>query len=69
MQNNLQQMHLKLLHKETIQKTVEASGDLIGNRIANKIKKIRNKLIQKQSQTSTIRNYLKKDTYLQKRGK
>ena len=62
-------MHLKLLHKETIQKTVEASGDLIGNRIANKIKKIRNKLIQKQSQTSTIRNYLKKDTYLQKRGK
>ena len=45
MQNNLQQMHLKLLHKGTIQKTVETSGDLIGNRIANTIQKIRNKLI------------------------
>ena len=41
-------MHLKLLHKGTIQKTVETSGDLIGNRIANTIQKIRNKLIQKQ---------------------
>ena len=45
MQNNLQQMHLKLLYKGTIQKTVETSGDLIGNRIANTIQKIRNKLI------------------------
>ena len=35
MLNNLQQMHLKLL-----QKTAEATGDLIGNKAADKITKI-----------------------------
>ena len=30
-------MHLKLLQKERFKKTAEATGDLIGNRIADKI--------------------------------
>ena len=30
-------MHIKLLQKESFKKTVEATSDLIGNEIANKI--------------------------------
>ena len=30
-------MHLKLLPKESLKKTAEATGDLIGHKIANKI--------------------------------
>ena len=37
MLKNLLQMHLKLLQKERFKKTAEATGDLIGNRIADKI--------------------------------
>ena len=37
MLKNLLQMHLKLLQKERFKKTAEATGDLIGNRIAIKI--------------------------------
>ena len=40
MLNNLQQMQLKLVSKRVIQKTAEATGDLIGNKIADKITKI-----------------------------
>ena len=40
MLNNLQQMSLKLLEKEQLKKTVEGTGDLIGNIIANKIAKV-----------------------------
>ena len=32
MPNNLLQMHLKLPQKEVIQKTAEATGDLIGKK-------------------------------------
>ena len=32
-----QQMHLKLLQKQKIQKTAEATGDFIANKIADKI--------------------------------
>ena len=32
-------MHLKLLQKEQLKKTVEVTSDLIGNKIANKITK------------------------------
>ena len=35
--SNLQQMHLKLQAKEQFKKTAEATGDLVGNTIANKI--------------------------------
>ena len=39
MLNSLLQMHLKLLQKKSIQKTAEATSDLIGNKIADKITK------------------------------
>ena len=37
MLKNLQQMRVKLLQKEQLKKKAEARGDLIGNKIANKI--------------------------------
>ena len=40
MLNNLQQIQLKLVSKRVIQKTAEATGDLIGKKIADKITKI-----------------------------
>ena len=33
-------MHLKLLQKEQLKKTAEATGDLIGNKIADRITKV-----------------------------
>ena len=42
MLKNLQQIHLKLKNssKRVIQKTAEAIGDLIGNKIANRITRV-----------------------------
>ena len=40
MLENLQQMHLKLRPKRVIQKIAEATGDLIGNIIANRFTKV-----------------------------
>ena len=40
MLKNLIQMHSKLLEKKVIQKIGEATGDLIGNKIANSITKV-----------------------------
>ena len=37
MLNNLQKMRLKLLQKESFKKTAEATGHLVGNKIAYKI--------------------------------
>ena len=37
MLNNQQKMRLKLLQKESFKKTAEATGDLVGNKIAYKI--------------------------------
>ena len=37
MVNNLQQRQLKLIQKEQLEKTAEATGDLIRNKIADKI--------------------------------
>ena len=37
MLKNLLHMHLKLLQKEQFKKTAEATGDLVPNKIANKI--------------------------------
>ena len=42
MVKNSQQMHLKLPQKRVIQTTAEETGDLIGNKIANKIKGVSN---------------------------
>ena len=40
MLNNLLQMHLKLLQKERFKKTVETTGDIIGNKTADRITKV-----------------------------
>ena len=40
MLKNLQQMHLRLPQKKVIQETGEATGDLIGNTIADKVRKV-----------------------------
>ena len=56
--------------KRAIQKTAEATGDLIGNEIAfriTKVSKIHNKLIQKQLQMIMIKKYLKKVIYISRR--
>ena len=52
-------MHLKLLQKRAIQKTSQANGDLVGNKITNKIKKV--------SRISP-QNNSEKDIYLQKKA-
>ena len=68
---------LKTSSKRVIQKTAEANGGLIGNKIVDavaksyndritKVSKIHNRIIQK-LQMSKIKKYLKKDTYLQKK--
>ena len=73
--NNLQQMQLNILQKKFIQKAAEATGDLIGNKIANKITKLSKNSQQNNSETVTnehdkeipkikIKKYLKKDIYL-----
>ena len=49
---------LKTVSKRAIQKTAEATGDLIGNQIAielRKSQKIRNRIIQKQLQMNMIK--------------
>ena len=40
MLNNLPQIRLKLLQNKQIKKTAEVTGDLIGNKNANKITKV-----------------------------
>ena len=59
---------LKIASKSAIQKTAEAIGDLIGNKIAGRIKKvskIHHRIIQKQMK----RKQLEKDIYLQKKDR
>ena len=59
----------KTSSKSVIQKTGEAIGGLIGNKIVDKSIKIikrDSKVIQKHLQMSMIKKYLKKDIYLQK---
>ena len=63
---------LKTSSKRVIQKTAEATGDLIGNKIANRIIKVSKNSQQnnlEKVQTSMRKKYLKKDTYLQKKDK
>ena len=49
-------MHLKLFQKRVIQKTAEATGDLIGNKIANRITKVAKNSQQNNSETVTNEN-------------
>ena len=46
-------MHLKLLQKRVIQKTAESTGDLIDNKIANRIAKVWRSSPQNNSQPIT----------------
>ena len=48
------------------QKTAEATGDLIGNKIT-KVSEVHHRIIQKQLQMKMIKKYLKKYIYLQKK--
>ena len=62
-------MSLKLLQKK---QSAEATDDLIGNKVDNKIskfQKIHNKINQRSLQINIIKEYLKKDMYLQKKDK
>ena len=49
------------------QKPAEATGDLSGNKNVEQLKKVYNRIIQKQLQMNMIKKYLKKDIYLQKK--
>ena len=62
---------LNTTSKWVIEKTAEATGGFIGNKVATRITKfhkIQTKIIQKQLQISMVKKYLKKDIYLQKKG-
>ena len=71
---------LKTSSKRSIPKTGGATGDLIGNKIADvvamsydkritKISKIHKRIIQRQLQMRIIKKYAKKDIYLQTKDK
>ena len=67
MLHNLLQI-LKTASKRAIQKTAEATGDLIGNKIVDKITKVSNlhhRIMKKI--LGFIEQYLKKDIYHQKK--
>ena len=49
MLNNPLEMHLKLLQKKVTQKSAEAAGDLTGNKISDKIKRVSKTLPQNNS--------------------
>ena len=59
----------KTVSKREIQKTADATGNLIDNEASDKITQIHNNIIQRQSHKRIIKKYLKKNTYLQKEGK
>ena len=65
-------MQQKLLQKEKNQKTAEATGDLIGNKVADKITSILRKspteLQSKNDEANSEIEVPKKDTHLQKKG-
>ena len=63
---------LKTTSKRVIQKTAAATGDLIGNKITNRITKFLQSSQQNNSETVTneiIQRYSKKDIYLQKKDR
>ena len=63
---------IKTASKKPIQKTAEATRDLIGNKIADKITakpSASKNHIKKYSQMKLIMKYQKRDIFLQKKGK
>ena len=63
---------IKTFSKRAIQKTAEATGDLIGNKIADKITSVSKKSpTESRSKNNDANSEIevpKKDTYLQKKG-
>ena len=59
---------LKTASKRAIQKTAEATGDLVGNEIADTITSISKKQQVSQTQMRLAIKYQKKDIYLQKKN-
>ena len=61
---------LQIAGKRAIQKTAEATGDLVGNPIANKITSISKKAWKvNHTQTQLAMKYQKKDIYVHKKDK
>ena len=63
---------LKTSSKRVTQETAEATGDLIGNEIANRItksQKFHRRINQKQLQMNMMKKYLKIDIYLQRKDR
>ena len=64
---------IKTTSKRAIQKTAEATGDLVVNIIADKItsvskKSLKNHTMKNHHQLRSIMKYQKKDIYLKKKG-
>ena len=60
----------KIASKRAIQKTAEATGDLIRNKIADKITSYSKKTQQNESHSNDVSNEIpKKDIYLHKKDK
>ena len=58
---------MKTASKKVIQKTAEASDDLIGKKLSDKITKVPKSSLQNNSETVKVKQeYLKKDKYPQK---
>ena len=61
---------IKAVSKRPIQKTAEATGDLVGNKIADKLQvHQKNRIMKKYSQIKLIMKCQKKDIFLQKKDK
>ena len=58
---------IKTASKREIQKTAEATGDLIGNKIADKITSVSKKSLKELQNKEIEEDVPKKDTYLQKK--
>ena len=68
MVTNLVQYALKISSERVNRKKIEATGDLIGNKIAYRTTEVSKNAQQNNSET-VIQKYLKKDIYLQKKDK
>ena len=64
MLDNLSQMHLKLLQNKRFKKIAEATGNLIGNKIAKKFTKFLKALLQKNSKTVGSEAEIPKERYM-----
>ena len=70
--NNLQQMHLKLLQKESFKKQQKQLVIWLVTKLLIELRKsqeVYHRIIQKKLQTNMIKKYLKKDIYLQKKSR